>query len=234
MADDADDEENYWPGYVDALSTMTMVLTFVMMILVVVVFMLIQNTSQSIIQERVSRADVGGGAGSSQIVRLSTTDAETTTTATNQGTPPIVTVDELAMQEQNVQSVAVEEEDQTQAVEAAQVRDLGIQEAVTVSQEGLTVTFAEGNSGLDEAAMEVIRSFGGTSQLANSDQTLEIIAAADTLQGNATDVRRVAYYRAMLIRNALLEAGVPASRIAVGVRDVRTPEEGGEVKVFGR
>ncbi|MFK7791456.1 MAG: hypothetical protein AB8B88_02180 [Devosiaceae bacterium] len=234
MADDAEEEENYWPGFVDALSTMTMVLTFVMMILVVVVFMLIQNTSQSIIQERVSQANVGGGAGTTQITRQANVDADTTTTATNEGTPPIATVDEEATQEQNVQSVAVEEEDQARAVEAAEVRDRGAQEAVTVSQEGLTVTFEDGNSGLDEAAMDIVREFGATGELAQSGRTLEIMAFAHTLQGNATDVRRVAYYRAMLIRNELLAAGVPASRIAVGVRDVRTPEEGNEVKVFGR
>jgi hypothetical protein len=234
MADDAEEEENYWPGYVDALSTMTMVLTFVMMILVVVVFMLIQNTSQAIIQERVAQANVGGGAGSSQIMRMSQSDADATTTATNEGTPPIVTVDEEATQEQNVQSIAVDEEDQTRAIEAAEVRDRGAQEAVTVSQEGLTVAFADGDSGLDEAAIDVVRDFGTNHELAQSDRTLEIIAFAHTLQGNATDVRRVAYYRAMLIRNQLLEAGVPASRISVGVRDVRTPEEGTAVKVFGR
>ncbi|MBO6676345.1 MAG: hypothetical protein JJ908_15280 [Rhizobiales bacterium] len=234
MADDAEEEENYWPGYVDALSTMTMVLTFVMMILVVVVFMLIQNTSQAIIQERVAQANVGGGAGSSQILRMSQSDADATTTATNEGTPPIVTVDEEATQEQNVQSIAVDEEDETRAIEAAEVRDRGAQEAVTISQEGLTVAFADGDSGLDETAMEVVRDFGTNHELAQSDRTLEIIAFAHTLQGNATDVRRVAYYRAMLIRNQLLEAGVPASRISVGVRDVRTPEDGTEVKVFGR
>lgn len=234
MADDVEEEENYWPGFVDALSTMTMVLTFVMMILVVVVFMLIQNTSQSLIQERLSQANIGGGAGSSEIVRLSDSDADTTTTARNDGTPPIVTVDEQSTQEQNVQSVAVEIEQQVEAVEAAQVRDLGTQEAVTISQEGLTVTFQDGNSALDDSAMEVVREFGDTHELANSDRTLEIMAFANVLQGNATDVRRVAYYRAMLIRNQLLAAGVPASRIAVGVRDVRTDEEGSEVKVFGR
>jgi hypothetical protein len=234
MADDAEEEENYWPGYVDALSTMTMVLTFVMMILVVVVFMLIQNTSQAIIQQQVSQANIGGGAGSSEIVRRAATDADVATTATNEGTPFIATVDELATQEQNVQSVSVEEETQTQALEAADVRDAGAQEAVTVSQEGLTVTFSERNSGLDEAAQAIIAEFATNSELAQSDLTLEIMAFANTISGNATDTRRVAYYRAMFIRNQMMAAGIPASRIAVGVRDVRTAEEGNEVKVFGR
>src|SRR6476469_1426238 len=44
------EEENYWPGYVDALTTMTMVLTFIMMVLGVVVFMMSQNISRHILQ----------------------------------------------------------------------------------------------------------------------------------------------------------------------------------------
>ena len=43
----SDEEENYWPGYVDALTTMTMVLTFVMMVLGVMVFILSQDASNS-------------------------------------------------------------------------------------------------------------------------------------------------------------------------------------------
>jgi hypothetical protein len=42
-----EEDENYWPGYVDALTTMTMVLTFVMMILGVMVFMLSQDITNS-------------------------------------------------------------------------------------------------------------------------------------------------------------------------------------------
>lgn len=234
MAEEGEEEENYWPGYVDALSTMTMVLTFVMMILVVVVFMLIQNSSQSLIAASVSQANVGGGGGSAALENLSSVDAQAITTARNTGTPPIVTVDEQASQDQNVQSIAVDREDEAAAIEAAAVRDAGTQDAVTISQEGLTVTFQPHNSALDDAAVDVVREFGSTHELALSGRTLEIIAFANTIEGNATDIRRVAYYRAMLIRNALLDAGIPASRIAVGVRDVRTAEEGGEVKVFGR
>ena len=43
----SDDNENYWPGYVDALTTMTMVLTFVMMVLGVMVFVLSQDAVSS-------------------------------------------------------------------------------------------------------------------------------------------------------------------------------------------
>src|SRR6476660_2820939 len=39
-------EENYWPGYVDALTTMTMVLTFILMVLGIVIFILSQELSK--------------------------------------------------------------------------------------------------------------------------------------------------------------------------------------------
>ena len=47
MAHAKDDaNENHWPGYVDALTTMLMVLTFVMMILGIAVFAMSQNVSR--------------------------------------------------------------------------------------------------------------------------------------------------------------------------------------------
>jgi hypothetical protein len=43
-------EENYWPGYVDALTTMTMVLTFIMLVLGLAVFSLSQNVSKGMLE----------------------------------------------------------------------------------------------------------------------------------------------------------------------------------------
>ncbi|MEM6382193.1 MAG: hypothetical protein AAF739_05920 [Pseudomonadota bacterium] len=234
MADDPQEEENYWPGYVDALSTMTMVLTFVMMILVIVVFMLIQYTSRSVVDDLVAEANVGTGGGTQQVERLADTDADTTTTARNTGSPPIVTSLDDRQQETTVQSVAVEVEVEAESQEQAEVRDTGSQDAVTVSQAGLVVTFLGNNTTLDDPAMDVIRDFGANSELGQSERTLELIGYANTTQGNATDLRRIAYYRAMMIRNELLSSGIPPDRISVGVRDVTTEEEGQEVKVFGR
>lgn len=234
MADDPQEEENYWPGYVDALSTMTMVLTFVMMILVIVVFMLIQYTSRSVIDELVSQSNVGGGGGTNLESIDSTAPVDATTTARNAGAPPIVTSVDDRQQETTVQSIAVEVEAEAESNEQAEVRDTGTQDAVTTSQAGLVVTFLPQSSSLDEGAKEAIQDFGANSELGQSGGTLEIIGYADTTAGNATDQRRIAYYRAMLIRNEMLESGIQAGRISVGVRDVRTVEEGLEVKVFGR
>lgn len=50
MAASSGEEDNYWPGYVDALTTMTMVLTFILMVLGITIFSLSQNVSRSYLE----------------------------------------------------------------------------------------------------------------------------------------------------------------------------------------
>lgn len=57
------EEENYWPGFVDALTTMVMVLTFIMMILGVVVFAMSQNISKQLVQQIAEAANVQAKVG---------------------------------------------------------------------------------------------------------------------------------------------------------------------------
>lgn len=59
----SDSEENYWPGFVDALTTMVMVLTFIMMILGVVVFSMSQNISKQLVQQIAEAANVQAKVG---------------------------------------------------------------------------------------------------------------------------------------------------------------------------
>lgn len=86
MAHGSDDvDTNYWPGFVDALSTMTMMLIFLMMILSLVLVSVSQNVtkSQVIAIARAAKIDVSGSPASIEgltaqiIAALSrTTDAE--------------------------------------------------------------------------------------------------------------------------------------------------------------
>ncbi|MEY4090864.1 MAG: hypothetical protein RLZZ496_46 [Pseudomonadota bacterium] len=86
MANGSDDSDtNYWPGFVDALSTMTMMLIFLMMILSLVLVSVSQNVtkSQVIAIARAAKIDVNGSPASIEgltaqiIAALSrTTDAE--------------------------------------------------------------------------------------------------------------------------------------------------------------
>ena len=53
-----DESENHWPGYVDALTTMTMMLIFVMMILAVAIFSMSENVSRTLVEQVAKSAGI--------------------------------------------------------------------------------------------------------------------------------------------------------------------------------
>src|ERR1700759_1506646 len=63
--------ENYWPGYVDALTSMVQVLAFVMMMLAMAVFMLSQNVSKKAVEAiaQAVNADTKPGAGIKELTQ---------------------------------------------------------------------------------------------------------------------------------------------------------------------
>lgn len=58
MSHGSGEEENYWPGYVDALTSMVQVLAFVMMLLAMAVFVLSQNVSRNAVEAIAKAAHV--------------------------------------------------------------------------------------------------------------------------------------------------------------------------------
>lgn len=57
----AQEQENHWPGFVDALSTIVMVVTFLLIILAVVIFVLSQSIAKSFVESMTQQQDKGGG-----------------------------------------------------------------------------------------------------------------------------------------------------------------------------
>src|ERR1700676_3763376 len=54
----SEEGENYWPGYVDALTSMVQVLAFVMMMLAMAVFVLSQSVSKHAVEAIAKAANV--------------------------------------------------------------------------------------------------------------------------------------------------------------------------------
>jgi len=57
----AEAEENHWPGFVDALSTIVMVVTFLLIILAIAIFILSQSVAKSFIDSQSEQTTQGGG-----------------------------------------------------------------------------------------------------------------------------------------------------------------------------
>jgi len=309
MAGAADGEEvNYWPGFVDALSTMTMMLIFLMMILSLVVVSISQTASKSQIMAIAKAAKVDSSGSPISIDKLTAQilDALSRKNDTPSSKLPVT---ESKLQQETVISdpstLTKNQEDKSFAIEPGQkVISQGSNDAL-ISSRNSSTTGVENSLGpstvqpnnppkssqtaeLDPeagnyyyAAPEInpdekrivsthpadIRPFGGATDIKSNkalitieyqphavriddksaskltelftnrkaeliDRTIQIRAFANVQNGNVTEARRYSYYRAMGVRQYLLDSGVPSEQIKVGVEDVSNQELSDIVQLF--
>jgi hypothetical protein len=224
-------EENYWPGYVDALTTMTMVLTFIMLVLGLAVFSLSQNVSKGML-ESIANAmkltnDMPNDMSSDDITRM--------------------VIERIGKQDEAMQAakaeasrlsaIRPEEMRQLPAGRAAEPGDPGsavverrIESAAAAPTEQATpvttvlkqpaqlrLVYKPRATGLDEAAREAISEALASDSALQKAKTVEIIAGVDAGNMAVSDANRIAYYRALILRGQLMAAGISAERIKVRV-----------------
>lgn len=285
------EEDNYWPGYVDALTSMTMVLTFIMMILGVVIFSMSQNVSKIIVKQIAEAAKIDiSGTGSLEKIR----DQVIQTLKKQRETESEIKDGELASQfplrgeaqsrpspserlngnvrlpspphpnESNKGNLAgttagqaplsgkqdehnlspppspVNEDPsktiEDKRVEAATNNDIADKASGTVlSGEGavITVTFQKRVIQLDEKATSEFRDITAGSSPMKAAKRLEIKGYADVSVMGVTEARRIAYYRAMLIRKQLMAIGFSPDIMNVRIED-SSGTDGEVVRVFAR
>ncbi|MEZ5840908.1 MAG: hypothetical protein R3D02_10970 [Hyphomicrobiales bacterium] len=229
MADSGEEEENYWPGYVDALTTMTMVLTFVMMVLGVAVFMLSQNVSKVLLETIVEKVDKN--------IKVTP------------NTPVQEVIDKLVASIEKAKQQAAQQQDATEkprsdtsaasekveetTIEAKEVApDEEKPVAAVVSRSLLTLNFQGRGIKIDEETANAISDFSKTSAEIQAGGELEVRAYANVAAGGISEQRRTAYYRAMLARKELLASGIAPERIKVHIEDVTTEETANKVNIF--
>ena len=202
-----EDNENHWPGYVDALTTMTMMLIFVMMILAVALFGLSENVSRSLV-ERIATA-VG--------VRVPGDDVSTEDFAES-----VVThLEKKAHVKPPPPTTSYPQPDEITIESKAEPRAYTPNAPVNVDRNDsfLTLSFKPRAAALDDNALNEIKSAVEKSNLQNSDLVFVVKAYASTDAGALSDSRRVAFYRAMAVRTRLIGLGIPVQRVQVLVLD---------------
>lgn len=245
------EEENYWPGFVDALTVMTMVLTFVMMVLGLVVFSLSQNTSRAQLDRIAAAAkiEVSPSTPMDQVQRLiidtlarrggGPEDAPKDASSRSGGlvvAPPReaaalapgkdpargeVNAVDMAQGAKPSESRVASLEDTPQAVQ-------GIPRTSRAENE-FTVIFQPRSFSLDGPSQSEVDAFARAVDRAGA---FEIRAFAGLQDGAVTESRRIAYYRAMLVRQRLVEAGVPAARIRLRIDERGGPADAEAVRIF--
>ena len=116
MARRAEEEENHWPGFVDALSTIVMVVTFLLIILVVVIVVISQQ-----VNPESSNQDADSSAEKVEVATLEQEIIELKEVVTEQ-------VETLEQQEQLMAQTAVVVTRQTEVIEEKDQEILELQE----------------------------------------------------------------------------------------------------------
>ncbi len=219
MSGGGEEQDHSWPAFVDALTTMTMILTFVMLILAVAMASMMENVSKNFI-ERIAKSQ-------------------------NIATHPNATVEDLTelviegLRGKNpttTQIKTLETQEKHQVVNEAKPDEVIAQQRVEakVSDTLLTLTYQKRATQLDETATQQIESFLKSSPVVGAASIIEVRALADVGSGNLSDARRIAYYRGMVVRSALIKAGLAPEKVAIKVDEGSNGTEADVVKIYAK
>ncbi len=224
------DDENYWPGYVDALTTMTMVLTFIMLVLGLAVFTLSQNVSKGMLEtiaaavkvspdtpqdisteditkrviERIEQQQAELEQAQASVAALRS-GRDVPVSAPGTGYAPPSGAGSLA-QDTSVQS-------QSSAPEGQSAAPL----AVAAGKGVLRLLYRPRATGLDDAARGALTAALAVDGALHPAATVELVAGVDRSSLAVSDANRVAYYRALIVRSRLIESGLTPDRVKVRV-----------------
>ena len=221
MASAAQDgeDENYWPGFVDALTTMVMVLTFIMMILGITVFSLSQNVSKILIADIAKSANVPATPGESYkdianriVEMISAQNKEIEGQQRKAKTEEAIKqVEERSQRE----ALLVLPGDQKTSLAPAELKPLQAGAVAAGNEIALTIVFQPNAALFDEGVRRELVSFASKAR----EGEFVIRAYAIENGGTITESRRLAYYRAMMVRQEFVKAGLSPSQLSVHIDD---------------
>ncbi len=246
----SDGEINHWPGFVDALTTIIMVVTFLLIILGATVFVMSKKIVEQVKMELISKASskvVATADVESLKKKLATAEAEIA--SLKRATSPLASPKDA----ENGTSIAdmggILRQDKVVNGEqrlTIRTRDSKDTEHIKVLAEeavkdttGAEVKSAHMLLNIDFAARAVTYTDDNTKQIssflsANSDLTpsahFEIWSYAPTTT-SVSEAERLAYYRALMTRNLLIKNGIPPQHITAQIRTNDQTQQGNSVKV---
>lgn len=213
------EDENYWPGFVDALTTMVMVLTFIMMLLGLTVFSLSQNVSKILI------ADIAKSA------NVKTEPTESYKDVANRIVEMIAAQNkEIEGQQRKAKAEDAQRQleersqreahlvlpgDQKISLAPAEMKPLQAGAVAAATDIALTIVFQPNAALFDEGVRRELVSFA--SQARDGDFVIRAFAVENG--GTITEARRLAYYRAMMVRQEFVKSGLRPNQLTVHIDD---------------
>ena len=235
----SEEGENYWPGYVDALTSMVQVLAFVMMMLAMAVFVLSQSVSKHAVEAiaKAVNADVKPNSDMKQLTQAVIDKIQSLGSAglasQNSSAPP---TPENAAAKSTAQldaaSDSSSEKPMAMRVSSARTRN---DQAFVQPPPGaprLTLGFEERGFKIEQDRAQSLTGFVEENKIVERARAVVINAYAYSGDGALSEARRLAYYRAMMARKQLVDTKVRAENIRINVADTTDKYKGSTVEVI--
>ena len=232
MSHSSEEGENYWPGYVDALTSMVQVLAFVMMMLAMAVFVLSQSVSKKAVEAiaKAVNAEVKPTADIKQHTQSIVEQVDRLRASPHSGA--------AADKTPNVKpspaagAAATAERPNTMRINGGQSQPSPSALDVPPDAPRMTVTFADRSFRIEAEQSQSVAKFVDENQGTATGRTIVIHAYAYSGEGAISEARRLAYYRAMMARKQLVDAKIRPENIRIGVNDTADKAKGLTVELI--
>jgi hypothetical protein len=214
MAHDRTNEgaDVFWPGYVDAVTNLVLNLLFLLTVMTVAVFMFAMELGRQHVSTNAPRSDVSSG----QEIKRSA--AEEVADLNRQ-------IEELKREVQLAKAESVQPLKVLPASQAMKNPDKSIERATPVTG-GLIVRYTDEAVALTAAEADKLRISLGPI-VSSGKARIEVVVPA-----GFSEAKRLGFYRAMSVRNLLIEMKMPPERIDVSVREGRSGADAALVRVM--
>ena len=245
--------ENHWPGFVDVLSTIVMVVTFLLIILGIVIFVISKNISTELAKSAQKVEDAQAELAEAQEKAAEAQDkaqeakekaqemeqAQQSSASSSKSASTF----KSAMSQELTQNDEIESEDKltVRTRQTKNTKQIVISTTeketdqrklkVTSSVAALSLMFKGGVKITKDASGE-IQTYLKSNHEIEKAQKYEIRAFFNTSTGSISEAKRLAYYRALATRNQLLTLGVEAKKIAIKVSSSGRSEDTGKVNLY--
>jgi hypothetical protein len=232
MSHGSDDSDNYWPGYVDALTSMVQVLAFVMMMLAMAVFVLSQSVSKHAVEAiaKAVNADVKPNSDIKQMTQavMDQLDRLRPSSKSDKPESPAETPPSkpTAANDTNPEKVV------SMRVNGARGRIEQTPAQIPPNAPHMTVNFEDRSFRIDQERAQSLSKFVEDNKVAERKQTIIINAYAYSGDGALSEARRLAYYRAMMARKQLVDDKVRPDAIRINVNDTTDKDKGFTVEMI--
>lgn len=230
------EEENYWPGYVDALTSMVQVLAFVMMMLAMAVFVLSQSVAKSAVEAiaKAVNADVKPDTNVKQLtdsvleklseMRKTSSDPATSPSAAAPAPAPAAAPAEVQVRSDTERVARL-------SVGPQRTQSDHVAAQAPADAPRVTVSFEDKSYRIDKERVDNVVKFISENKAVEKADLVFVNAFAFTGDGALTEARRLAYYRAMMARKQLLDAKVLAENVRITVLDTTERTKGSTVEI---